>query len=284
VNPRGFAARVLDEDEELINNGKLDDATGAEHGEQDHNDLEEIPEEGNQEEIQEEDPYDPETFQEHYYWSENSDNQEYLRATRVVPWHNDDIVHAFATKATKAPEKPSVSNHRVRHKGTPGSQPHRDPRLQKCIEVSIEINGLQARALLDPGSTTDMVSPDFVRVAKLVPLELEEQMALQLAVIGSRSKINYGTWAQTKLGPINEQRYFDISSVDDYDVILGTPFCWANGISPIFEEGGWVMHKGKRLNLPGLVPGSEPVNLPLKKEKRFEKCEPQTGTSQFFQT
>jgi hypothetical protein len=89
-----------------------------------------------------------------------------------------------------------------------------------------------------------LVSPEFVRVAKLKAIELEEQMALQLTVSGSRSKINYGVWATAEVGAITEHRYFDVSNVDDYDVILGTPFMWTNGVSPIFEDGGWVMWKG----------------------------------------
>jgi hypothetical protein len=114
----------------------------------------------------------------------------------------------------------------------------------------LDVQGLQAKALIDPGSTTDMVSSDFARVAKLEPIELETPIPLQLALSGSRSKINFGTRPKISLGSIEEERYLDITALDGYDVILGTPFCWENGISPIFEEDGYLMIKGARFDPP----------------------------------
>ena len=179
----------------------------------------------------------------------------------------------------------TATTHRTKRKANVGSQPSRDTKLQSCIEVIIELDGTKARALLDSGSTIDMVSPDFVRVAKLIPIELEEQMALQLAVTGSRSRINYGTWADVTLGPIKERRYFDIANVDDYDVILGTPFLWSNGLSPIFEDGGRVMHKGQQLKLadePSVVKTKRHRPLPKRQveEKTFRST--QAEASQRF--
>ena len=94
-----------------------------------------------------------------------------------------------------------------------------------------------------------MVSPEFATVAKIPAIELQEQMTLQLAVTGSRSRINYGAWADVDLGPITPSTYFDIANIDGYDVILGTPFMWEHGVSPIFEGDGWIMRDGCRLNL-----------------------------------
>ncbi|PVF91623.1 hypothetical protein CPB86DRAFT_677703, partial [Serendipita vermifera] len=108
----------------------------------------------------------------------------------------------------------------------------------------LNVNGLPAKTLIDPGSNTDMVTPDFAKVAKLDPIELVEPIGLQLAVTGSRSKVNYGTRAHIRLGPIEEDRYFDISNIDGYNVILGTRFAWENGCSPIFEEDGYLLIKG----------------------------------------
>ena len=111
------------------------------------------------------------------------------------------------------------------------------------------MNGLSARVLLDGGSNTNMVSPEFATVAKIPAIELQEQMTLQLAVTGSRSKINYGAWATVDFGPITPQVYFDIANIDGYDVILGTPFMWEHGISPIFQDDGWIMKDGQRLKV-----------------------------------
>ena len=103
------------------------------------------------------------------------------------------------------------------------------------------MNGLIAHVLLDGGSNTNMVSPEFATIAKIPAIELQEQMMLQLAVNGSRSKINYGAWATVDFGPIAPQVYFNITNIDGYDIILGTPFMWEHRISPIFQDDGWVM-------------------------------------------
>jgi hypothetical protein len=114
----------------------------------------------------------------------------------------------------------------------------------------VPINGLPARVLLDGGSNTNMLSPEFTTVAKVLAVELQEQMMLQLAVMGSRSKINYGTWVPMEFRPIKATTYFDIANIEGYDAILGTPFLWEHGVSPIYENDGWVMRNGKRIYFP----------------------------------
>jgi len=36
--------------------------------------------------------------------------------------------------------------------------------------------------------------------------------------------IQYGAWAELKIGDFRTQRYFDVVNLDRYQVILGTPF------------------------------------------------------------
>ena len=114
----------------------------------------------------------------------------------------------------------------------------------------VPINGLPVHVLLDRGSNTNMLSPEFATITKVTALELQEQMTLQLAVTGSRSKINYGTWVPVEFGPIEASTYFDIANIDGYDAILGTPFLWEHGVSPIYNDNGWVMKNGKRIHFP----------------------------------
>ena len=59
---------------------------------------------------------------------------------------------------------------------------------------------------------------------------LEKPIALQLACISSQSMINYGTHATIKLGHKVVKEYFNILSVEYYDMILGTPFLRKMGI------------------------------------------------------
>ena len=59
---------------------------------------------------------------------------------------------------------------------------------------------------------------------------LEKPIALQLACIGSRSMINYGTHATIKIGHKVVEEYFNITNIEHYDAVLGTPFVRKMGI------------------------------------------------------
>ena len=195
---------------------------------------------------------------------------------RLMPWTDKLLIQSRVSKLN-SPPLPSLNRTRALPK-VDKSQPQREKSTQRCVEITIKLNGRNARALLDSGSTTDMISPAFVGVNKLPTIELEVPMALQLAVSGSRAKINYGTRAKIEFGPISEERYFDISNIDDYDVILGTPFCWSNGISPIFEDEGWISHRGKRI-APNSAINVAPIPA---KPPRINARGAHTDASQFF--
>jgi hypothetical protein len=72
-------------------------------------------------------------------------------------------------------------------------------------------------------------------------IELQEQMMLQLAVMGSCSKINYGTWVPIEFRPIQATIYFNIANIEGYDTIMGTPFLWEYRVSPIYKNDRWLM-------------------------------------------
>jgi predicted aspartyl protease len=99
------------------------------------------------------------------------------------------------------------------------------------MAVLMKLNGLEAYALLDTGSTTLSIMHDFAQVAKLNVSQLENPVPLQLGTIGSHSMINFGTWAHLELGPIVENdAYMDVVNLDWYDMILGMPFMHKHGL------------------------------------------------------
>ncbi|RPD59587.1 hypothetical protein L227DRAFT_586497 [Lentinus tigrinus ALCF2SS1-6] len=92
------------------------------------------------------------------------------------------------------------------------------------VVVIVYVNGHPSRALLDSGSQADFISGRLAHQLRIKAKELEKPLPVQLAVQGSRSKVNYGCKVRFQYQDINEERYFDVLSVPNYDVILGTPF------------------------------------------------------------
>ena len=69
-----------------------------------------------------------------------------------------------------------------------------------------------------------MISPNFIRAAKIEPFPLDKLIGIQLAVTGSKSVINYGANTTIKYEGRESKGYFDIISIDYNDAILGMPF------------------------------------------------------------
>ena len=69
-----------------------------------------------------------------------------------------------------------------------------------------------------------MLSPNFIRAAKIEPFPLDKSIGIQLTVTGSKSVINYGTNTTIKYEGRELKEYFNIINIDYYDAILGTPF------------------------------------------------------------
>ena len=59
-----------------------------------------------------------------------------------------------------------------------------------------------------------MLSLEFTRAMGIKTFALEKPIALQLACIGSRSMINYGTQATIKIGHKVVKEYFNIANVE----------------------------------------------------------------------
>ena len=157
---------------------------------------------------------------------------------------------SLAAKAIPTKEFPILSNQAKRKIPHVPPQPKRELRLQQTFNVFIDIAGIKADVLLDTGSTTNMMTPNFARVSNTHCLELEVQMGLSLAVKGSNTKLNYGTWADVSLGHVKSKEYFDLVNLDHHDVVLGTPYFWAHGLTMSFDGEGMIACKGKRIDVP----------------------------------
>ncbi|KAJ7739795.1 hypothetical protein DFH07DRAFT_687779, partial [Mycena maculata] len=102
-------------------------------------------------------------------------------------------------------------------------QPSRPREQTACIAVLLKINGVEAYILVDSGSTTNSMTPEFAHITKALRIVLDEQVTLQLGCVGGRSRINYGTRVPVDFCGICGHVYFDQVNLDRYDCIIGTP-------------------------------------------------------------
>jgi hypothetical protein len=157
---------------------------------------------------------------------------------RVVP---DDIaitnVMAVRSK-TAVPNRAAepMYHHRSKHR----TRPDRPRDENRTLSGYWEINGMKAHCLLDSGSEGVLLSPEFTRATGMKTFALEQPIALQLACIGSRSRINYGTNTTIRFGRKIYDEYFDVANVEYCNAILGTLFLRKLGITLDFTSPGAV--------------------------------------------
>ncbi|KIL57129.1 hypothetical protein M378DRAFT_39904, partial [Amanita muscaria Koide BX008] len=120
--------------------------------------------------------------------------------------------------------------------------------IPKPIVIEVMINGRPARGLLDCGSEADFISTTIVDQLKLRRDVLAKQLNIRLAVHGSRSKTNASATVNFQYQGINEERRFDVSNLDNNDVILGTPFWYQHQILGGFNPTRVIV--GSNVSLP----------------------------------
>jgi hypothetical protein len=108
--------------------------------------------------------------------------------------------------------------------------------VPKPVVVTVKVNGQPVHALLDSGSLGDFMSSTLADQLKVQCEQLEVPLTLQLAVQGSRSKVNARARALLEYQDIKEEREFDIANINNYDLILGTPWMYQHqlclGLNP----------------------------------------------------
>ena len=82
-----------------------------------------------------------------------------------------------------------------------------------------KVNGTHAYCLLDSSCEGVMVSPDFAHATGMKLTKLEQPVGLQLACVGSKSTINYGTEATIMFSNTHIEEYLNVVNINYYDVI-----------------------------------------------------------------
>src|SRR5438309_11312430 len=68
---------------------------------------------------------------------------------------------------------------------------------------------------------------------------------------GSRGTLHHGVCARIEYQSIDEKREFDVANLDNYDVILGTPFLFQHSVRLSFNPYGVYIGSAKSLPLDG---------------------------------
>ena len=80
------------------------------------------------------------------------------------------------------------------------------------------------------GSLADFMSLNLAEQLKVKWIWLEKPLPIQLTVQGSRSKVNFGASVRFQYQGTDYQRYFDVINLQNYDIILGTPFLYQHQV------------------------------------------------------
>jgi hypothetical protein len=82
-------------------------------------------------------------------------------------------------------------------------------------------------------------------------MTLEKPLTIQLAVQGSHSRVNYGTSVRFQYQGADYRRYFDVMNLQNYDLILGTPFMYQHSASVGLNASRVILGSVKPLPLKG---------------------------------
>ncbi|KAF7348752.1 Retrovirus-related Pol polyprotein from transposon 17.6 [Mycena venus] len=99
------------------------------------------------------------------------------------------------------------------------------------LVIVVRVNGEPVQALVDSGSLGDLVSTSLADQLRLKRKELKDPITLQLAVQGSRSKINHSVNVKMSYQDITEERSFLVANLSGYDMILGTAWLFQHKVS-----------------------------------------------------
>jgi len=84
----------------------------------------------------------------------------------------------------------------------------------------------QTEGDIDTGLLADFMSLNLAEQLQVKRAWLEKPLPIQLAMQGSRSKVNFGVNVHFQYQGTDYQRYFNVINLGNYDIILGTPFLY----------------------------------------------------------
>ncbi|KAJ3561610.1 hypothetical protein NP233_g10090 [Leucocoprinus birnbaumii] len=156
-------------------------------------------------------------------------NETFLRDTDSSSFRSlIDSLELFATRQVPMGIYPTIERNSSGRRDAMRSVP-------RPLVIVVKVNGHPVQALLDSGSLGDFMSSNLAQQLAVKRVELANPVNVQMAVQGSRTKVNYSSKVSIQYQEIREERYFDIINLSNYDLILGTPFLYQHRVSIALE-------------------------------------------------
>ncbi len=114
-------------------------------------------------------------------------------------------------------------------------------KIPRMLVIVVKVNGHPCRALIDTGSMGDFISTTIVDQLGLKRIVLSVPLPLQMAVQGSRSKINCRVHCNFEYQSLKGECYFDVANLSSYNVILGTPWLYQHKVIVGFNSSKVIM-------------------------------------------
>ncbi|QRV82349.1 Transposon Ty3-G Gag-Pol polyprotein [Ceratobasidium sp. AG-Ba] len=144
----------------------------------------------------------------------------------------------------KAPEQQHVERNAARVKDV-------TRRVPPTMIIQAELEGESVRVLMDSGSQADLVSSTLVDQLKLQKVTLTKPLTLQLAVSGSRGRLQCIVNARIVYQVVDEHQDFDVANIDNYDMILGMPFLHQHSVRLGFNPNAIFIGSAQSLPMEG---------------------------------
>jgi hypothetical protein len=127
-----------------------------------------------------------------------------------------------------------------------------------CI-VEAQVNGSIARALIDTGLFSDFILTMLVDQLKLEMEQLKKPLTLQLTVTGLCGTIHSSITVDFNILASQQWTQFNVINLDNYDMILGTPFLYQHKVMIGFNPMRFLL--GSLTLLP--IAGNQVVKIKL---------------------
>src|SRR5438046_39291 len=106
--------------------------------------------------------------------------------------------------------------------------------------TTFPINGVQAKSLIDTGSSDDFVGNHFVTTNRVSVQRHEKPLSIQQAVRGSKPKSNATAMVNMQFGEWTRRVKAHTAGLAGYDAIIGVPTLTAGGA--VIDVKNWKVH------------------------------------------